>query len=157
MQADLMYSYGTVQGSGELLMSKYRLTSSIVAAGLVAFATCSAQANVLTRDVPPGTAYWINSSDVLGTRLNGDTLKVGNPLAPCFTGRRVGAGTYKGGGYDQGGGYTRQTVKVNVAGERLTIRINGGASSYGKSTKAKVSSRFGGTNPSNWFSDCGLK
>lgn len=110
------------------------------------------------KDVPAGTSYWINKTDVLATKRKGRTLKVGNPLTPCFTGKKVGPNKYRGGGMDQQGTYSRQVVTVSVKGSKLRINnswsVSGKPLKYRKSTRAKVAKRYGGTNPSDWFSDC---
>lgn len=121
------------------------------------FARVASMQGPRSQTVPPGTAYWINASDVLATRRRGNVLKIGNPLAPCFTGQRVDSGHYRGGGGNQGGGYSRQTATIAVVGNRLFVTINDANLAYRRSTKTKVSKRFGGTNPADWFSDCELR
>ena len=62
----------------------------------------------------PGTSYWVNSTtagDLVVIKRTGKRIRIGNPLAPCYTGIRQADGSYRGGGYNQGGGYTRQRVR----------------------------------------------
>ena len=109
-----------------------------------------------SKDVPSGTTYWVNGADVLVTKIKGRTLKVGSPASSCYTGIRMSPGSYTGGGRTPGGGYTVQTVMAKVTGNQLTIRQDGGWSTYIKSSRSTVK-RLGGARPAEWFSDCKLR
>ncbi len=63
---------------------------------------------------PPGTSYWVNGTpkgDLIVIKRAGKRIRIANPLAPCYTGIRQSDGAYRGGGYNQGGGYTRQRIR----------------------------------------------
>lgn len=61
---------------------------------------------------PPGTTFWVNpGGDLIVVKKAGKRVRISNPLAPCYTGIRQADGSYRGGGYNQGGGYWRQRVR----------------------------------------------
>ncbi len=76
--------------------------------------------------IPLGTTYWLSSGqpwgDLTAVRLKGDRIRIGNALAPCFTGIRVTSGLYRGGGYSQGGQYMYSSVHVKVRKDVLRFR-----------------------------------
>lgn len=85
-----------------------------VVLALSAAVLTTAPANANWPAPPPGTSYWVNgttSGDLVVIKRSGKKIRIGNPLAPCYTGIRQSDGSYRGGGYNQGGGYTRQRVR----------------------------------------------
>lgn len=70
-------------------------------------------------DLPPrGVSYWINDEytlkEVTVLKFEGKRLRVGLTDSPCFTGIRKPGRKFVGGGYSQGGGYARQTLRLRI-------------------------------------------
>jgi hypothetical protein len=108
-------------------MIRTLLTASLSAALLLLPASAHARPTD-PNGVPRGQTYWLSdytpAADLTVVRLDGRKIRVGNALAPCFTGIRNKAGTYAGGGYTQGGPYNRARLRITQKSGVLRMRYS---------------------------------
>lgn len=116
---------------------------------------------------PPGTTYWVNDTvqgDLVVIKRNGKRIRIANPLAPCYTGIRQPDGSYRGGGYNQGGYYWRQRVRFVFQPGKQALKLV--QSKIGKSPQwyigysRKQALRRSSPRPDNiksLFGDCELR
>lgn len=94
-----------------------RITTATIL-GLAAALTIPAT-GFTQNDLPPrGNSYWINDEyalkEVVVLKYQGKRLRVGWTHSPCFTGIRKPGRKFVGGGYNQGGGYSHQTLRLRI-------------------------------------------
>jgi len=97
--------------------------------------------------IPVGWTLWKSKSrDVIAVRRIGNTIQIGNPLTPCFTGESTGTSTYRGGAINQQGKYWKQTWTVRMIDPTHLSTTNGDYSSTWKFIDTDgVSSQYGFT------------
>ncbi len=70
------------------------------------------------RAIPVGWTLWKSkngeSVDAIAVRRIGTTISIGSVGVPCFTGESTDGSTYKGGGLNQQGTYSKQTWTVKM-------------------------------------------
>ncbi|MGV1037728.1 MAG: hypothetical protein ACOYD0_11995 [Candidatus Nanopelagicales bacterium] len=65
--------------------------------------------------IPVGWTLWKSKDrNAIAVHRIGNTVQIGNPDSPCFTGESTGTSTYRGGGLNQGGTYSKQTWTVKM-------------------------------------------
>ncbi len=68
-----------------------------------------------TLAIPAGWTLWKSKNrNAIAVHRIGNTVQIGSPDSPCFTGESTGASTYQGGGLNQGGTYSKQTWTVRM-------------------------------------------
>lgn len=93
-------------------LGRIATTTAALGLGAALLAPTTAQAQHRWAAPPPGTSYWVDDDGFLIViKRAGKQVRIGNPLAPCYTGIRQADGSYRGGGYNQGSGYWHQRVR----------------------------------------------
>lgn len=98
--------------------------------------------------IPVGWTLWKSKNrDVIAVRRIGSTIQIASPATPCFTGESTGTSTYRGGGFNQGGTYSKETWTVRMLDTTHLSTSSGSYSSTWQFVNASaVNSMYGSVN-----------
>lgn len=88
--------------------------------------TSTGSAAPATLTIPAGWTLWKSRNrNAIAVHRIGNTVQIGSPDSPCFTGESTGTSTYSGGGLNQGGTYSKQTWTVKMLDSTHLSTSNG--------------------------------
>ena len=105
-------------------MFKWALTLTCTALIGVQPVAAAPSAQIASSNPPPGTSWWYakipaGPGSIVGVRRQGKQIQFVDNWVPCFTGQRIRAYVYNGGGLNQNAYYSRQKMKIWVDGNTL--------------------------------------